>query len=123
SQRSAESRLWTLDERTAGRRRRARADRCPAQYRRTAQAPARAPVGRRAPARRARPGHVDETAAPAARRAAGIARSRTQTRNPAVSRAIARRGARADGLCQPPDGRDPTAVLAGGADRGRPRGG
>ena len=47
--------------------------------------------------------------------------ARAQARNPAVSRAAARRGQRADGLCQPSGRRDPAHRLAGGADRGRPR--
>ena len=53
-----------------------------------------ASVRRRAPARRVRPRAADEAAAAAARRAARLARPRAQARNPAVSGAAARRGAR-----------------------------
>ena len=64
-------------------------------------APSRQALRRRAPARRAGARAAGAAAAAAAGRAAGVARRGAQGGDPALPDPAARRGRRADGLCQP----------------------
>ena len=77
-------------------------------------------VGRREAARRDRPGAARQPAPAADGRAAGLARRGAQGRDPALYRAAARRGRRADRLCQPRDRRGRAARDDRRAARGRP---
>src|SRR5207302_5961096 len=86
-------------------------------HRPVAGPPPRQIVGRRAPARRARPRTVVEAATIAPGRTIGVARRRAQDRNPALSRAPARRSWNSDGLCQ---SRRSRTAPGGDADRDAP---
>ena len=76
-------------------------------------------VGRRAPARRHRPGAADQPAPAADGRAAGLARHRPQAGDPAVHRAAARRVRHSHRLRLARGGGGGAARRAGGEDRRR----